>query len=996
MRSGVGRAELLRLMAAFGGELPPTVLAMCGFEESKAVVGPGGLQLHPESKRVGKVDPEVVPPPVVKPDPLPVVEVQQGMRRLSCVRAVKAEPLQQPIKEWPRGNPLPVDVLNVPWEAAGPRAPFLMPWSRLGAGLRHRLGRWRAGVRVDCRKLEQRWGLGLPFDGLPRMGRMTWMPDLVVLVDGTSEVGLFARDADALIEQLRQERGGVGLHVHRLSQIPFSPRALDLPSQAPVLVLSAMGQLSRSVGVMDEWVRLGKRWSAEGRTLLVLNPAPRPRWHRPLTALWPTVWWDMRSRLPRHGRLPPGGSRESLMAEGDPILREALLDLLATGARITPALLRRARLLLGPKADAGLEHDVWHAPGTWRGKDCMGIERGPSHESRLRRRASHPLAKTIGDIVVEHHRDCSLGVQMGCELLALLSGGFDEARAEVVQSFFARVRDRLRLMVTQRDSTRDWRLRVSGWIQQLSTRLSTDMRRDPRIRECLSEAWAWAQLLAESYCEPGTVTSYPDGLDADVVERVLREAKAGDNPRRWGLLRSGGSWLAEASAEEPVAAPRVNLGTIEVGEPSLFVRLDAGAGAGLGRQGDMESLESPSTGVVERFKCHLGFDAQVVELVRNRHPTRVELSSEYERLTFSPLRRPAWARSMSEDRHGLRATFAVRGVTFALRWIPPGSFWMGSPENEPGRFPDEGPRHRVTIKQGFWMGETPVTQEQWRAVAEEAGPAGGLKPSPSYFKRRANLPPPEPYSAQGGLPVEQVSWDDCMKFTRFLSSLSGQPNPDGLSFRLPTEAEWEHACRAGTDTALYTGAIDLDGTSAKALDDIAWYVHNSGPDVDVENPRNPKGWMQEEFPIDRAGTHRVGMKRPNAWGLHDMLGNVWEWCADGKRDYRDEAETDPTGVTGEGDASRVVRGGSWYILAWRCRSAYRSYWLRVYRGNDLGLRLLAGHQFGQEQGQQAGMVGGRAAPSPGPRGSGDARGAGPAGGRTGGGSSTGAKRGGNA
>ena len=123
MRSGVGRAELLRLMAAFGGELPPTVLAMCGFEESKAVVGPGGLQLHPESKRVGKVDPEVVPPPVVKPDPLPVVEVQQGMRRLSCVRAVKAEPLQQPIKEWPRGNPLPVDVLNVPWEAAGPRAP---------------------------------------------------------------------------------------------------------------------------------------------------------------------------------------------------------------------------------------------------------------------------------------------------------------------------------------------------------------------------------------------------------------------------------------------------------------------------------------------------------------------------------------------------------------------------------------------------------------------------------------------------------------------------------------------------------------------------------------------------------------------------------------------------------------------------------------------------------------------------------------------------------
>ena len=194
--------------------------------------------------------------------------------------------------------------------------------------------------------------------------------------------------------------------------------------------------------------------------------------------------------------------------------------------------------------------------------------------------------------------------------------------------------------------------------------------------------------------------------------------------------------------------------------------------------------------------------------------------------------------------------------------------------------------------------------------------------------------------------MEQVSWDDCLRFNQFLTDLGRPSSGESLDFRLPTEAEWEHACRAGTDTALYSGPIDVQGSKASALDDIAWYVHNSGPDVDVANPQYPRNWMGEDFPVRQAGTHRVGMKRPNGWGLHDMMGNVWEWCWDGRRAYQEEAMRDPGMDFPEtSDASRVVRGGSWFYGARRCRSAYRLVRSRDHRRINLGFRLLAGQRL---------------------------------------------------
>lgn len=214
-----------------------------------------------------------------------------------------------------------------------------------------------------------------------------------------------------------------------------------------------------------------------------------------------------------------------------------------------------------------------------------------------------------------------------------------------------------------------------------------------------------------------------------------------------------------------------------------------------------------------------------------------------------------------------------KGITLEMVWIPPGEFFMGSPDNETGRSDSESPRHQVTITRGFWMGRYPVTQEQWAAVMDVN-------------------------ASNGKLPAEQVSWNDCQEFIRRLNEQG-----EG-TYRLPTEAEWEYACRAGTTTAWFFGK------HAAPLDDYAWHDGNS------------EGKM-----------HPIGEKQSNTWGLYDMYGNVWEWCRDWSGDYSAEAQTDPTGPeTGE---CRVLRGGNWYSNKNNCRSASRS-------NNTPGSRIFGG------------------------------------------------------
>jgi formylglycine-generating enzyme required for sulfatase activity len=220
--------------------------------------------------------------------------------------------------------------------------------------------------------------------------------------------------------------------------------------------------------------------------------------------------------------------------------------------------------------------------------------------------------------------------------------------------------------------------------------------------------------------------------------------------------------------------------------------------------------------------------------------------------------------------------------------IPAGSFMMGSLASERGRDWDEG-QHQVTITKPFRLGVYEVTQEQWQAV---------MGSNPSYFKGNKK-------------PVKKVSWDDANEFCRKLSNLTGG------TFRLPTEAEWEYACRAGTTTAFNTGeTISTDQANYNGN-----YTYGNGR----------KG-------VDRERTTPVGSFKSNAWGLYDMHGNVWEWCSDWHGDYLKGSVSDPKGP-GNG-RNRVLRGGSWYNDPEYCRSAYRDGFAPGFRSlNYYGFRV---------------------------------------------------------
>jgi formylglycine-generating enzyme required for sulfatase activity len=223
----------------------------------------------------------------------------------------------------------------------------------------------------------------------------------------------------------------------------------------------------------------------------------------------------------------------------------------------------------------------------------------------------------------------------------------------------------------------------------------------------------------------------------------------------------------------------------------------------------------------------------------------------------------------------------AKDVEMTLTLIPAGKFTMGSPQNEAGRDDDEGPQKQVTLTKPFYMGIYEVTQAQYNAV---------MSSNPSKFKDWSH-------------PVEQVSWNDAVAFCKKLSEKTGR------TVRLPTEAEWEYACRAGSRTRYSFGDDE------EQLPRYAWFDKNSG-----------------------SKTHPVGQKQRNAWGLYDMHGNVWEWCnAWYGGSYANAVETDPTGPA-KGDR-RVLRGGSWDDGPRSCRSAARYGVTPGVRSNINGFRV---------------------------------------------------------
>ncbi|KPA18742.1 serine/threonine protein kinase [Candidatus Magnetomorum sp. HK-1] len=249
----------------------------------------------------------------------------------------------------------------------------------------------------------------------------------------------------------------------------------------------------------------------------------------------------------------------------------------------------------------------------------------------------------------------------------------------------------------------------------------------------------------------------------------------------------------------------------------------------------------------------------------------------------------AWykvAEYVSAETNTENQTYISNSLGMTFRLIPAGTFVMGSPSDELGRNSDET-QYTVTISESFYIQTTEVTQGQWKAV---------MGNNPSDFD-----------SCGLNCPVEYVSWEDAEDFIITLNAMG-----EG-SYTFPTEAQWEYAARAGSNKAFANGGIS-DTTTDSNLDVMGWYGSNSG-----------------------STPHAVAQKQPNAWGLYDMHGNVYEWCQDWYGTYSDISVTDPGGPSS--GSTRVLRGGGWYYDAQYCRSAERGSASPGYRGCSIGLRL---------------------------------------------------------
>jgi formylglycine-generating enzyme required for sulfatase activity len=244
------------------------------------------------------------------------------------------------------------------------------------------------------------------------------------------------------------------------------------------------------------------------------------------------------------------------------------------------------------------------------------------------------------------------------------------------------------------------------------------------------------------------------------------------------------------------------------------------------------------------------------------------------------------------------------GVMMLMKWCPPGSFLMGSPEGEEERYCNENQVH-VTLSKGFWIAQTQVTQAQWKAVMGNNRSSFWrqlIRKPPTSAAQKAVMANNPSYFKGENRPVETVSWHDAQEFISRINATDTLS--DGMQMALLTEAQWEYACRAG-EAGPYSG-----GT----LDEVAWYHGNSG-----------------------GQTHPVGEKKPNAWGLHDMHGNVWEWCSDWYGGSL-QGGVDPKGL--DSGSFRVLRGGSWNFNASYCRVAGRYGYSPTYSSDNIGFRVV--------------------------------------------------------
>jgi len=838
-----------------------------------------------------------------------------------------------------------------------PPAPPLVPWSVLWPFLRSALGIRHDSRRIDLQKVIASVARGEPIRNIPRRKRRGWAFHCQVILNFDERLLPFWQDIMEFLHGIVRLRGWSGLEVLAFEEGSGGPcrpwgtwekQSYRLPEPGtPILVVSDLGCLDPEKVVRSGWVRFGRRLKRAGFFPVALTPCPPRLWDEELGQYWRLACWDRGERFPRFDRHDsPGSSIRRRLSEPGALGAERLLALLSSAIRVEPALLRAVRLLLPrQEADVGTEAEVWLHHDL---RVCpLGFSFDKASISGYRdlfAKEPKPLQKLVTELIKKYHAHLSPAVRYEEALLcSTLSGEDMEAK---------QAGDYLRCAVRTLDLDQQsfsYQAELRTWLSRLSDRQHRQMWEQ---HEVLAVAWA---IINRDEWKEGRL-DLPPGLDINQVVWVLSREEA---LCHWVLLRKADTFilLSDAAISEQAAQDWSDLGSpvgkLTTAHPLLQVmevtdnKINCNYTIDLKGKKAVEIMVSACDRLVLKtdheeavltsdikppwasaIGCDIHglfvtfpdgnpdgnderrvywFNPGIYEVTAGPGIKYLSVThgfwwdeQEFLEVRHHGFQKPAWAETIGIDEYGLYADFSLKGVSLKgvvqrMRWIPPGIFMMGSPEEEPERGSNER-LHEVVITRGYWLADTVCTQDLWEAVM-------GKSNNPSRFN-----------GAQR--PVEQVSWNEVIKFIGRINKMK-----DGLDLRLPTEAEWEYACRAGTKTPF-------------------WFGENITPDQVNYDGNNP--YAGGEKGIYRKETVAVKSLPINGWGVYEMHGNVWEWCADRYGEYPSGPVVDPVGPDQGG--YRVLRGGSWGSDGRVARSANRNRSDPADRGFNDGFRLARGQK----------------------------------------------------
>jgi len=788
----------------------------------------------------------------------------------------------------------------------------LCSWPRLWLRLELLLGRMRQTRQLDVPRIVADLARGAWVSRLPLKRHRRLPRRLCVVLDRSRALTPFWEDQELVYWGLTRRLGEPRLE--RVSvfdgEVPT-----DIPIDEQVDAVLVLGDLasSRLASVQADWLGWGSKLARLGIQPVALSPLPAARIAPALRSVFQTSAWEQ--GVTQFSALDADELRERA---------EKLLALASPAIRVEPGLLRAIRRSALPGVDAGSEADVCMHSAV---DVCSAIalvlfpEKAAELRTRLTAATTEEQRATAIDAITAFH--AHLPPEILAEELAGLSALLPQDRVSAADSIvraraYLRWEARNQLWLEHQLAGEQESIDAAQmWYRGLAWRIPSALWKDPELGQPLRAAFL--RVNPSSSEVPPGLELRPSDFATDVAQRYavyqigvqLHVLPMGQRPS--GPAAPRGVLITEIAT----TAPWLDVRSAGV-DDKQFAQLRLGRGTAKCKLPDSERYVLETD--LARYAIEAnGFDRPCKTALEDRdNPywadllasdgtglyAEVELDYSIERLDWKvphidrtcegawvARSKPSWASHFGADDYGLYADFELKGVTQRMRWIPAGEFVMGSPESEANRFKGET-AHEVVLTHGFWLADTACTQRLWQAV---------MGKNPSSFEGEER-------------PVETVSWEDCQEFLNRCESLL-----PGLGLELPTEAQWEYACRADTRTPF-------------------WFGENITPEQVNYNGNYP--YTNEAKGKYRENTVDVEVLPCNGWGLYQMHGNVYEWCSDWYGEYPEGRVTDPSGP--DMGADRVLRGGWWSGFARYARSANRYSNEPDYRSDGVGFRVSRG------------------------------------------------------